>query len=383
MSETKDITICICAFNAEQTIERAMLSAIAASNGPILLVDDFCTDQTVALAAKIAGTQLRVVRPLHKHGIGNARQTALENIKTPYGLWLDADDEILPRRAADMLKTFEETGVDLIFDAGELVDGTSSNTIAHLTMPAFLKGVGIWRLFERNWLPGLCGGFNTIFARSVGYDQSFYNSEDYDFTLRALMAGATCHLSQECGYHYYHYPQTISRNLKQATGFTAKALAKHSLGEIGTQLSRGKLPEAEQRFLLCCVALSSGKYENCIRIAATIEDQHHMVQPYKTTAASLAAFLASSAYLKQNKPDAALALLERSQMATADCFNNIGVCHKLLGNTDKADTCFRQALQLLPGYVDVIQNLKNIDISEPPAITLLPLRRMVGRSQYT
>jgi len=381
MVETNDITIAICAFNAEKTIERAVRSAVTASSGPILLVDDFCTDQTVALAAKTAGNQLRVVQPLHKHGIGNARQTALENIKTPYGLWLDADDEILPHRAANMLKTFKETGVDLIFDACELVDGASSNTTAHLTMPAFLKGAGIWRLFERNWLPGLCGGFNTNFARSVGYDRSFYNSEDYDFTLRALTAGAACHLSQECGYRYYHYPQTVSRNLKQATGFTANAVSKHSLAEIDTQLSRSKVPEIEQKFLLCCAALTSGKYEDCIHVAATVQDPQ-MIQPYKTTAASLTAYFAGSAYLKQNKPDAALAQLENSQMATADCINNIGACHKLLGNKDKADACFRQALQLLPGYVDAVQNLKNADHNDPPAITLLPLRRLVGRSQY-
>ena len=382
MVNPNDITIAICAFNAENTIERAVKSALTSSSGPILLVDDYSTDQTAAIAARIGGKQLQVVQPLEKIGIGNARQTALETINTPFGIWLDADDELLPGRSLAIRRSFEKTGADLVFDAGELIDGVSGNTTAQLQMPGFLIGPGIWHLFERNWLPGLWGGFKVSFARKIGYDRKFFNSEDYDFTLRALVAGAKITLMQECGYRYYHYGNSVSRNLKEATNFTSQAQAKHHLQDIKALMHAAGVSAANLGYLSASLALITGQYSACIAAAGSVKAVTQHVEPYGASAASLASFLTGVAHLKQREANLALAQFTACGMASADCVNNIGVCHALLANHEKASKYFDKALELLPGYVDAWQNLKQSGTNSAPHITLLPLRPLVGRSIY-
>lgn len=387
MPDLKDITIAICAFNAEATIKRAVTSAVQATDGPILLVDDHSIDQTAVIAQNIAGRQLTIVRPAEKLGIGNARSAALDAIRTPYGMWLDADDEISPDRPARFCQAFEQTGADLIFDAADLIDGASNDKTAQLEMPTFLEGSGIWRLFERNWLPGLWGGFRSDFARATGYDRTFYNSEDYDFTLRALMAGGRFHMIKTCGYRYYHYPASVSRNLDQATNFTSAAIAKHSLKAIKGQMKGSGMSEAEQTFLRCTVAVSAGKYQDAVQIAeAARPETQVMVQviaPYGASAATLLAFLAGSALLKLGQPQEALKQLNTSPLKTAAHSNNIGVCHQLLGDVDQAQHYFNQALRILPGYVDAAANLKAAVTPTTPRITLLPMRPTLSRSSYS
>jgi len=382
MKKSSDITIAICAYNAEKTIERAIKSACSSADCPILLVDDYSTDRTVALAKSIAGSQLTIVRPAQKIGIGNARQTAIENIKTHFGMWLDADDEIFPERPMNMLQVFEQHNADLVFDAGELVDEKTGNIISQLPMPEFLFQPGIHRLFERNWLPGLWGGFRVAFAKNVGYDRTFLNSEDYDFTLRAIIAGARVQLMNEYGYRYYHSHQTISRNLQQATQFTRDAIAKHSLADIQKHFSNLVISSPEQSFLLCSVALMSGRYTEATEAAENIERINHKILPYNLNAESLTAFLAASAQLKLGNPDYALHFLQSYEGKTAEWANNVGVCHILKGKPEAAKAYFEQALEFTPGFNDAAQNLKELFQATPPHITLQPLRPLASRSVY-
>jgi len=375
------ITVAICAFEAQNTIERALHSVLTATDGPILLVDDHSSDATAKKAKEVAGERLVVVQPSTKLGIGNARQTALENIGTPYALWLDADDEILPGRPARMLQALE-ADADLVHDAAELIDGKSGSLIAALSMPSFLRGPGIWRQFERNWMPGLCGGFNVNFARKIGYDTSFYNSEDYDFQLRALSAGARVGLISETGYRYHHYTDTISRNLRQATSFTGQALAKHDLTSLNRGMEKDGLDKSTQSFLISCAKLQSGDAAGAIKAARqAVYGGTEPIQPYGTSAQALCHFITGSALLKLGNANEALTQFEASGLVAAECLNNMGVCHKIMGDKTKASSLFAEALALSPGYVDAVENLKNC---KKPAqrITLLPLRPSAGRSDY-
>jgi len=382
MAKPHDITVVICAFNAKNTIGRAIKSALAATTGPILLIDDFSTDQTVSIAADIAGDQLTLVRPKEKLGIGNARQTALEATETPFAVWLDADDEILPNRIDAMRRVFAETNADLVFDAAELVDGKSGKVTAQLDMPLFLRGEAIWRLFERNWLPGLWGGFKVNFARKIGYDRQFFNSEDYDFTLRAMAAGAKVQLMEECGYRYYHYPGSVSRNLKEATNFTGKALEKFDLKTLEMTFRRAGVPTAERAYLLASVALLTAQYSTCVSATSVTNTEQKLIEPYGVSASALVSFLAGVAHLKQNNPKLALSYFEACGMNTADCFNNIGVCHTLLADTHAARAFFERAAMLSPAYLDPRQNLEQLETGTATHITLLPLRPLAARSSY-
>ena len=87
-----NITVLICAKNAENTIQDALLSAVRDDiEQKILLVDDFSQDKTIAKAEELRLKHLSIVQPKVNitAGIGNARQTALENTSTEVGFgWM-------------------------------------------------------------------------------------------------------------------------------------------------------------------------------------------------------------------------------------------------------------------------------------------------------
>ena len=165
-------TIVIAARNAASTIERAVRSAILQKNCPIILVDDFSSDDTVDRAKKAGGGRLTVVRPPEHRSLGLTRQTGLDAVDTPYGVWLDSDDEFLPDRVDRLVSALTRDQGDLASDAIELFDGSSSRFLRHLTIPDFLKEHHpLARLFERNYLQGVGYlAFRTEFARGIGYD---------------------------------------------------------------------------------------------------------------------------------------------------------------------------------------------------------------------
>ena len=131
-------TVLICAKNAEFTIRNALLSAVKTNNEQkILLVDDFSEDSTIAKAEELSLKHLTVVQPRVniEEGIGNARQTALENLTTPYGIWLDADDEFLPNRVEKMEEMLRADDLDILFDSAVLFDGSTDQKIRDLIIP--------------------------------------------------------------------------------------------------------------------------------------------------------------------------------------------------------------------------------------------------------
>jgi tetratricopeptide (TPR) repeat protein len=63
-----------------------------------------------------------------------------------------------------------------------------------------------------------------------------------------------------------------------------------------------------------------------------------------------------------------------------ELLNNFGVVLAALGRTAEANSLFADALREFPGYADASLNL----LAEwPTRLTLLPLRREPGRSEYS
>ena len=103
MTDVADVTVVIPAFQAENTIDRALASVLAQTVLPraVIVVDDGSTDGTMAAAeawrAKIDKIDLRVVRQPNA-GAGAARNRALRDAKTRYVAFLDSDDTWMPRK---------------------------------------------------------------------------------------------------------------------------------------------------------------------------------------------------------------------------------------------------------------------------------------------
>ncbi|GAA2011840.1 glycosyltransferase [Microbacterium ulmi] len=84
-----------------------------------VLVDDASTDGTGALfeSAAAADPRFRVVHHARRRGLGAARNTGLEHVRTPFLGFLDADDLFTPVALDRLLGVLDQTGSDFAIGA--------------------------------------------------------------------------------------------------------------------------------------------------------------------------------------------------------------------------------------------------------------------------
>ncbi|WP_203581347.1 glycosyltransferase family 2 protein [Microbacterium hibisci] len=84
-----------------------------------ILVDDASRDETGALfeAAAAADDRFQVVHHSEQRGLGAARNTALDLVRTPFVGFLDADDRLTPRALERLVGTVSASGSDFALGA--------------------------------------------------------------------------------------------------------------------------------------------------------------------------------------------------------------------------------------------------------------------------
>jgi glycosyltransferase involved in cell wall biosynthesis len=112
------VTIGLACYNAQDTIVRALNSALAQDwpHTEIIIVDDCSSDGSVSMVKKAIADhhQARLIQ--HKHNLGPAgtRNTILNNARGEYVVFFDDDDVSLPARITGQVQTLqsyeEQTG---------------------------------------------------------------------------------------------------------------------------------------------------------------------------------------------------------------------------------------------------------------------------------
>jgi glycosyltransferase involved in cell wall biosynthesis len=112
-----------------------------------VLVDDASTDDTGALfdAAAADDERFRVVHHRTQSGLGAARNTGLDLVRTPFVGFLDADDRLTPHALERLVGTVAASGSDFALGAyvrlrpgstGDYITGTVQPWVAAATDPA-------------------------------------------------------------------------------------------------------------------------------------------------------------------------------------------------------------------------------------------------------
>ncbi len=220
-------TVIIAAYNAEATIRRALDSALAQTARPnVILVDDASTDRTLALAETASSDRLTIVRQSANRGPSEARNRALERVRTEWATPLDADDAMEPGRIAALEALGARTGADLIADDlwRVIEGGAASDRKRHwrdadigeieLDLATFaLQNIGAiagaWR--ELAYVKPL---MRMAFLQEHGlrYQPGMRLGEDYDLYARSIAAGARFLVTDPLGYIAFDRPGSLSKS---------------------------------------------------------------------------------------------------------------------------------------------------------------------------
>ena len=181
------------AWNAEgfigETIESVLAQTFA--DWEMVIVDDGSTDGTASVVEAYAARDARI-RLLQQQNAGPsaARNHAMRQARGDFFAFLDSDDRWTPdflRAQMEVFGRYPETGLVTttgIFDGGPF-DGQPMRAVTPgcpiLTLTEIISdetAVFIMTVFRR-----------TVFGTIGGFDETQWTSEDYDFWLRAAIAG--------------------------------------------------------------------------------------------------------------------------------------------------------------------------------------------------
>ncbi|MCP8882615.1 glycosyltransferase [Devosia sp. XJ19-1] len=208
------VTIGITAFNAEDTIGRAIASALGQDWRPldIVIVDDASTDESWAVISALmaAHQEVRAVRQTSNQGVGAARSQIVAEARGDFICFFDDDDESAPdrvRRQVERTLDYEAQfagGSPVICHTARrqiMLDGGSriERTMGERTGVVAPHGVAV----ARRILTGapLDDGYGALatcsqMARTQtyralgGFDAAFRRVEDTDFCVRAALGGS-------------------------------------------------------------------------------------------------------------------------------------------------------------------------------------------------
>ncbi|HXV29155.1 MAG TPA: glycosyltransferase family 2 protein [Sinorhizobium sp.] len=221
-----DVTFVIAAYNAADTIARAIDSALSQEGVTVevVVVDDCSTDRTAALVAAIEDPRIRLIALERNRGPGGARNAGLDAARGAWVAVLDSDDAVRPDRLKRMIGRAMAAEAQIAVDNLDVVslDGRSVRMFAEaelaampeLTLPAFIESNVIFRskhnfgymkpVFERRFLE----------AHGLRFDEALRIGEDYILLASALACGGRCAVEPAAGYVYHIREGSISRVLE-------------------------------------------------------------------------------------------------------------------------------------------------------------------------
>ncbi|MHB0950911.1 MAG: glycosyltransferase family 2 protein [Allorhizobium sp.] len=228
MQGIPDVSIVIAAYNAADTIGRAIAGALAQQGVmlEVIVADDCSTDGTRDVVGAIADPRLRLVALTENRGPGGARNAGIDVSRGRWIAVLDADDSMCPDRLACMIGKAEAESAQIVVDNLAVVEADGGSramfdehqlaTSPELTLSAFIESNVLFRS-QHNF-----GYMKPVFSRQfladqgLRFDENLRIGEDYMLLASALAAGGKCVVDPAIGYLYHITEGSISRVLKVA-----------------------------------------------------------------------------------------------------------------------------------------------------------------------
>ncbi|NLS06445.1 glycosyltransferase family 2 protein [Rhizobium sp. P32RR-XVIII] len=222
-----DISFIMAAYNAAETLSKAIDSALAQTGVTVevIVADDCSTDETGEVARGYADKNVRLLTLEKNGGPAVARNTALAAASGRWIAVLDSDDAIEPGRLARLIARAEHAGAQIAVDNLRVIraDGSPPETMfaesalaamPELTLPDFIRSNALFETTHN------FGYLKPVFERAfiekhaLRFDENLRIGEDYVFLASALALGARCVIEPIPGYNYNIREGSISRVLE-------------------------------------------------------------------------------------------------------------------------------------------------------------------------
>ena len=217
LESKRGVDVIICAWNREDTIERAIASALGEPEvRSVVVVDDGSTDGTAkaARAAEDGSSRLKVLQLPRNCGPAAARNRALAAFEdpAPWVTIIDGDDFILPGRFARMLHFAE--GWDVVAD--DLLQVRESDCGIHAGFLTSATQFAPWKCDFKKFVLGNIsrkgrerkelGFMKPLISRAfldkhgLRYQEALRLGEDYALYAQLLALRARFRIIPACGY---------------------------------------------------------------------------------------------------------------------------------------------------------------------------------------
>jgi glycosyltransferase involved in cell wall biosynthesis len=187
------VSVLMPAYNVEPYVREAIRSALAQTfhDFELIVVDDGSTDATAAIVKSLAreDPRVRLIQQSNR-GLAGARNTALRASRGEFLALLDSDDLWEPEFLAEQMAILAaRADVDVVTGNGWCLGGTKHGELARPCpdprpepdLAAIIgdeRAVFIMSVFRRR-----------VYETIGPFDESMRTNEDYDFWLRAAVAG--------------------------------------------------------------------------------------------------------------------------------------------------------------------------------------------------
>lgn len=221
------------AHNTAAYVGAAVRSALAQTfaNFELVLIDDGSTDATVdcALAAAAGDARLTIVRRPTAAGASAARNSGLAVARGEFIALLDSDDEWLPEFLAVQLAAFTAYPDAAVVNANAVSVGGPLDGRPYRAVTDGCRRISFLDMIEQEDLVSIMSVFRrSLYEQIGGFDVSLPTNEDYEFWLRAAIAG----------YQFIQTPQPLVRYRRRAHSLSSDEL--RMLDGIVTVLARAR-----------------------------------------------------------------------------------------------------------------------------------------------
>ncbi|MBB6484474.1 glycosyltransferase family 2 protein [Rhizobium lusitanum] len=309
-----DVSFVIAAYNAEETLERAIDSALAqgAVSMEVVVVDDCSTDSTREIVSNHPDPRVRLVAMPRNGGPGAARNAGLDAARGRWVAVLDSDDALRPDRMARLIARAEKADAQIAVDNLDVIREDVGTTLpmfpeamlSRLPLLTLAKFIASNMIFasEHNF-----GYMKPVFQRAfleqhrLRFDETLRIGEDYTFLASALARGGVCVVEPTVGYLYYIRDGSISRVLKKEhvdamLAADARFFAEHPFGAaaLAAQRRRTRNLKEVKAFLMLVDSIKERELPAILKIAClNPRAVRHLSMPVAARFRRLAASLRS------------------------------------------------------------------------------------------